>query len=138
MLAPLVRGFTARLHLEGHSGFTLSAAFCPDGTLLAMGGSDYGIKLWDLARHDSLPDLTRTDQCQFSFLAPMTRSSGSAATKTPIIKSPSATPRRPFPGSGPLNRIGRPHENAKFHHFFKAGFTFVKPILSSTTLNLGF
>ena len=38
-----------RATLEGHSGVVYSVAFSPDGRTLVSGGSEDGIKRWDLA-----------------------------------------------------------------------------------------
>jgi WD40 repeat protein len=39
-----------RATLQGHSGKVLSLTFGADGKLLASGGADKTIKLWDLAK----------------------------------------------------------------------------------------
>ena len=38
--------------LEGHSGHILSLAFNPDGSLLASGGGDKEVKVWDVKTHE--------------------------------------------------------------------------------------
>lgn len=46
---PTTPAASPRVNLAGHSKEAWSLAFSPDGTLLASGGDDHQIKLWDVA-----------------------------------------------------------------------------------------
>jgi hypothetical protein len=61
--------FEKRSTLDGHRGEVLACAFSPDGSLLASGGNDGIVKLWDSARGEERATLAHggwVTACAFS------------------------------------------------------------------------
>jgi WD40 repeat protein len=71
--------------LNPHSGVIFSAVFSPDGKMLAIGGEDFIVKLWDVSTDSELASLISLNVSDWMVLTPDGFFDGSAAAWNKIL-----------------------------------------------------